>query len=251
MNMELKKRVEELEKENRELKENLAHREDFIHNTFGRYLTDEVLDWVLNSKESNVVGGERREVTMLFTDMRDSTALSESMHSCEFIDMLNHFLSEMTNLINAWNGNILDFVGDAIVAVFGAPKPNEDAARDAVACAVAMQRNMDTVNEWNLSRGYPGISVGIGIHTGEAILGNIGSDIRLKYDMIGRNVNLAARIEGFTKGGQILISEEAYKAAGKKVKINPETDLWVNPKGIQEKIHLYDVIGFGSKIIPQ
>lgn len=251
MSYDLKKKIEDLERENKELKESLAYREEFIHNIIGRYLTDEVLDWILNNKDSSYIGGARREVTMLFTDIRDSTALSEKLHSYEFIDMLNHFLDEMINLINAWNGNILDFVGDAIVVVFGAPKPNEYAARDAVACAVAMQRHMPSINKWNIENGYPEISMGIGIHTGEAILGNIGSDIRIKYDMIGRNVNLASRIEGFTKGGQILISTETYTAAGENVKIDPETDMWVNPKGIQEKIHLYDVIGFGSKIIPQ
>ena len=251
MSKDLEKRIEILERENKELKESLAYREEFIHNIIGRYLTNEVLDWVLNNKDSSYIGGVRREVTMLFTDMRDSTALSEKMYPYEFFDMLNHFLDEMINLINAWNGNILDFVGDAIVVVFGAPKPNECAARDAVACAVAMQRHMTAINEWNIGNKYPEISMGIGIHTGEAILGNIGSDIRIKYDMIGRNVNLASRIEGFTKGGQILISKETYDAAGENVKINPETDIWVNPKGIQGKIHLYEVIGFGSKFITQ
>lgn len=150
---------------------------------------------------------------MLFCDLRNSADMSESMHSSDFLNMLNHFLSMMISLINAWNGNILEFVGDAIVVVFGAPQPNETAARDAVACAVAMQRRMPAVNLWNAERGYPEISMGIGIHTGEAILGNIGSNIRTKYDMIGRNVNLTSRIEGFTKGGQILISPETYEAA--------------------------------------
>lgn len=250
MSSDVDNRIKELEEENRELKEKLAHREEFIHNTVGRYLTEEVLNWILNNKDPHAIGGERKIVTMLFCDLRNSTDMSESMHSSDFLNMLNHFLSVMISLINAWNGNILEFVGDAIVVVFGAPQPNETAARDAVACAVSMQRRMPAVNLWNAERGYPEISMGIGIHTGEAILGNIGSNIRTKYDMIGRNVNLTSRIEGFTKGGQILISPETYEAAGEGVIINPDTDMWVNPKGIQEKIHLYDVTGFGSKYIP-
>ena len=163
--------------------------ETFIRRTFGRYLTDEVLEELLNDSNGLRIGGERREVTILISDIRQSTELSEKMDPVSFFRMLNHYFEEMIEIINAWRGNILDFVGDSIVAVFGAPKPNELSARDATACAVAMQRRMKAVNEWNLSQEYPEISMGIGIHTGEAILGNIGSMTRAKYDMIGRDVN--------------------------------------------------------------
>ena len=197
-----------LEEENARLRETLRQRDEFIRRTMGRYLTDEVLEEILSEGERVKIGGERRVVTILFSDIRGSTRLSECMDAVDFIRMLNHYLEEMIEIVNAWQGNILSFVGDAIVAVFGAPRPNEDAARDAVACAVAMQRRMPAVNAWNREQGFPELSMGIGIHTGEAILGNIGSQTRMKYDMIGRNVNLASRIEGFTRGGQILVSRE-------------------------------------------
>lgn len=217
-----------------------------LKETLGRYLTDEVAEEILSQDGSPKIGGERRVVTMMFTDLRDSTGLSERMDPMDFIRMLNHYLGEMIEIINAWQGNILEFVGDAIVVVFGAPKPNEDSARDAVACAVAMQRRMSVVNEWNAQEGFPPLAMGIGIHTGEAILGNIGSQTRTKYDMIGRNVNLASRIEGYTEGGQILVSDETLQAAGSLAVENEAGRMEVVPKGIRETVQLHDIIGFGK-----
>ncbi len=228
------------------LKEQLRQRDDLIRQTFGRYLTDEVAEEILSHSADLKIGGERRVVTIMFTDLRQSTDLSERMSPMDFITMLNHYLGEMIEIINAWQGNILEFVGDAIVVVFGAPRPNEDSARDAVACAVAMQRRMKAVNEWNEAQGYPPIAMGIGIHTGEAVLGNIGSETRTKYDMIGRNVNLASRIEGFTEGGQILVSDETLAAAGDRVAENEAGRRTVQPKGIHEDVVIHDVIGFGK-----
>ena len=228
------------------LKEQLRQRDDLIRQTFGRYLTDEVAEEILSHSADLKIGGERRVVTIMFTDLRQSTDLSERMAPMDFITMLNHYLGEMIEIINAWQGNILEFVGDAIVVVFGAPRPNEDSARDAVACAVAMQRRMKAVNEWNEAQGYPPIAMGIGIHTGEAVLGNIGSETRTKYDMIGRNVNLASRIEGFTEGGQILVSDETLAAAGDRVAENEAGRRTVQPKGIHEDVVIHDVIGFGK-----
>jgi adenylate cyclase len=243
--------VRDLEEENKTLRETLRQREEFIHRTIGRYLTNEVLEEILDNKNGLRIGGERREVTIMFADLRRSTELSEQMDAVSFIRMLNHYLGEMIEIINAWQGNILEFVGDAVVVVFGAPRPNDFAARDAVACAVAMQRRMDAVNQWNREQGYPQIAMGVGIHTGEAILGNIGSQTRTKYDMIGRNVNLASRIQGFTRGGQILVSDEALSAAGELVRENEQGALRVRPKGILNEIILHDVIGFGRQRVPE
>ena len=132
-----RRRLRELEEENAGLKKRLEQRDEVMRRTLASYLTDEVLEEVLEKDRSVRIGGERRVVTMMFTDIRRSTQLSESMNATDFIEMLNHYLEEMIEIVNAWQGNILSFVGDAIVTVFGAPRPNEDAARDAVACAVA------------------------------------------------------------------------------------------------------------------
>ena len=250
MSEDMEKRLKKAEKEIETLKRQLNDRDEIIRNTFGPYMTDEVLEDVVRRRGQISIGGERCYVSMMFTDLRRSTELSEMMDPLQFIDMLNHYMCEMIDIINAWQGNILDFVGDAIVVVFGAPRKNEQSARDAVACAVSMQRRMDAVNEWNRERGYPDISMGIGIHCGDAILGNIGSQIRRKYDMIGRNVNLASRIEGFSKGGQILVSTEIMESAGDLVVENPEGRRMVQPKGISEEIMIHEVIGYGNRFIP-
>jgi len=242
-------RIQALEAENQSLRDMMDRQKVAIRSILGSYLTDEVLEEILSNREKVTIGGERRVVTMLFSDLRGSTDLSERLSSVDFIRMLNHYLEEMIELINAWQGNILEFVGDEIVVVFGAPRENLTASRNAVACAVAMQRRMDAINEWNRAKGYPDISHGIGIHTGEAILGTIGSSTRAKYDMIGRNVNLAARIQTFTTGGQILISTETLETAGDSVYLNPEGEKWITPKGIRGDVLVHDVVGFGSRFL--
>ena len=251
----LKKQLEKAEEENAEQKQQLATVDklvlDSVREIFGPYMTDEVLEDIVRHKGKVVIGGERRHVTMMFTDRRRSTELSEQMEPLQFIDMLNHYISEMIEIVNSWQGNILDFVGDAIVVVFGAPRINKDSARDAVACAVSMQRRMEAVNAWNRERGYPELAMGIGIHSGSAILGNIGSETRRKYDMIGRNVNLASRIEGYTEGGQILVSSECLRAAGELVHENPDGRRKVRPKGIRKDIMIHEVVGFGKRSLAE
>ena len=241
--------IRELQEENARLREALCQRDVFIRETFGRYLTDEVLDEILSHQDTPAISGERRVVSILFSDLRRSTELSEQMDAADFIRMLNHYFAEMIEIINAWQGNILEFVGDAIVAVFGAPRENEYAARDAAACAVAMQRRMTAINIWNREQGFPEIAMGIGLHTGEAILGSIGSETRMKYDMIGRNVNLASRVQSYTVGGQILATDEFLTAAGDQVKVSEENTLWVTPKGIKGQIRLHSITGFGKQRI--
>ena len=240
-----------LREENQHLRARLSDREAFIRSALGRYLSGEVEEALMKETQSLSIRGELRTVTMMFADLRSSTDLSERMPPMDFIRMLNHFLSEMIEIVNAWRGNILEFVGDSIVAVYGAPRENPDAAEEAVACAVAMQRRIPAVNEWNRREGYPDIRMGIGIHTGEAVLGTIGSSTRSKYDMIGRNVNLAARIEGFAEGGEIRVSSETLAAAGALVRLNPAGEKNVLPKGIHSEIRLYDAVGYGRLLTPR
>lgn len=243
-------RIAALEKENEQLRRSVDSLKGFIRTRMGPYVTYEVLDEIMGHEGNTAIEGERRVVTMMFTDIRQSTELSERMSATDYIKLLNHYFSSMIDIIDAWQGNILGFVGDAIVAVFGAPKPNDDAAFQAVGSAVAMQRRMEAVNAWNNEQGYPSIAMGIGIHTGEAIVGCIGSETRMKYDMIGRNVNLASRIESYTKGGQILVSTATLEAAGSLVVECPKNAQWVSPKGIQGQVQVHDIVGFGSLRIP-
>lgn len=247
---DLKARIEELEQENERLRNALATYDRTMRSTVSPYVTDEVFHEIVRGQTGEMIVGERRVVTMMFTDLRGSTELSEKLSPTDFMSLLNHYLRDMIEIINAWEGNILSFVGDAIVVVYGAPRPNDQAARQAIASAVSMQRRMPYVNDWGAERGFPPLSMGIGIHTGEAILGNVGSEVRMKYDMIGRNVNLASRIEGFTRGGQILVSTETLEAAGPSVVENVEGACWVSPKGIREPVLVHDIIGIGNRLIP-
>ena len=244
-----KKRIELLEQEVESLKRTIAENEKSYRMTMARYVTTEVMEQLASSTDAVVVG-ERREVTMMFTDLRNSTELSEAMEPEAYIRLLNHYLEDMIFIIDGWKGNILEFAGDSIVTVFGAPQENEDAAYGAVYSAVAMQRHMARVNAWNRAEGYPSIQMGIGIHTGTAIVGCIGSETRMKYDVIGRNMNLAARVEGFTAGGQILVTDETLKAAGDDVVVREGGTRLVKPKGMQEMIRVHDVIGVGRLRVP-
>ena len=241
--------MEELEREVEQLRREMAERDRLHSLVLGRYVTSEVMRELSSSKDA-AVSGERREVTMMFTDLRRSTELSETMGPEDYIRLLNHYLKDMILILDSWQGNILEFAGDAIVCVFGVPRENPDAARSAVYSAVAMQRRMEAVNEWNLAQGYPNIQMGIGIHTGEAIVGCIGSEARMKYDVIGRNMNLASRVEGFAAGGQILVTDQTLEAAGAGVVEREEGLKLVRPKGVSDAVRLHDVVGVGGLRVP-
>jgi len=219
----------------------LEVRNRFIRKTFGRYISDEIVEAVLETPGGLKLGGEKRIVTVLMSDLRGFTSLSEEMSAEYVVDMLNVFLEAMTEIILEHHGTINTFIGDAIMVVFGAPQKRNDDAMRAVTCALAMQKKMSDVNKLCLKKGYPQLKMGIGINTGEVVAGNIGSQKRLKYDFIGHNVNIAARIEAYSIGGQILISQNTLKAC--KLKLTVSSQMQVVAKGIKKPILIYDIIG--------
>jgi len=221
------------------LNSELEKRNEFIQKIFGRYLSDEIVNKLLDSRDGLVIGGEKRTVTIMFTDIRGFTSLSESMLPYDLIKMLNNYLEEMILIVQKHKGTILEFIGDAIVAVFGAPLESDSGDLDAVSCAIEMQCAMEKVNVYNTSNGFPDMEMGIGIHTGEAVLGNIGSEKKAKYDIIGKNVNLASRIETYTVGGQILVSQVVKDNLGSALKLRGELEIL--PKGVSAAIKIYDV----------
>ncbi|TGM54821.1 adenylate/guanylate cyclase domain-containing protein [Leptospira biflexa] len=176
-----------------------------------RFLPSQLVSEFYKNKVQLEPGGENKEVTILFSDIRSFTKFSEQRTAEEVVLFLNEYLSRMTDVIFKFNGTIDKFIGDAIMTVFGAPFKNEDDALRAVKTAVEMIRELTKLNQ-KMDLGSDELKVGIGIHTGEAIVGNIGSDRRLDYTVIGDNVNLASRIEGLTKhyGCSILISDTTY-----------------------------------------
>ena len=227
--------------EKNEALEELAKANRFIRKTFGRYLSKDVVDTILESPEGTTLGGEKREVTVVMTDLRGFTATCERLPAEDVVTILNIYLETMTEIALKYQGTINEFIGDSIVIVFGAPIMRKDDAKRAVACAVEMQVAMEEVNRQCAEHDYPNIEQGIGINTGEVIVGNIGSKKRTKYDVIGHNVNLASRIESYTVGGQIFISESTYQACGNILKI--EDHMEVMPKGIKKPITIYEVRG--------
>lgn len=217
-----------------------------MRRTFGRYLTDEVVASLLETPSGQRLGGERRKVTVLIADLRGFSAVSEYLPPEQVVNVLNLFLGTMSDVVTHYQGNINEFLGDGIFVMFGAPIYRPDDSQRAVACAIAMQNAMAAVNDRNRQLGMPLLEMGIGIHTGEVIVGNIGSQRRAKYTVIGRHVNLAARIESYTVGRQILISESTYQDAG-AASIQVEGQMRVEPKGIKEPITLFDVRGIGGR----
>ncbi len=227
-----------------QLNKALEVRNRFIRATFGRYLSDEIVDTILESPEGLSLGGEKRTVTIMMTDLRGFTAISEQLPAESIVGMINIYLEVMTEIILKYDGTIDEFIGDAILVIFGAPVMRDNDAQRAVACAVEMQLAMEEVNERNRKAGYPEIAMGIGINTGDVVVGNIGSRKRTKYGVVGRNVNLTSRIESYTVGGQIFISESTVEACGQILKMDNQME--VMPKGVKQPITIYEIGGISG-----
>lgn len=226
------------------LNDQLEMRNKLISETFGRFLSDDIVKELLDKPGGLTLGGKKRNLTIMMSDIRGFTALSERMDPMELITMLNHYLAEMTEIIQNRKGTIIEFIGDGIFAIFGAPVAYENHAAEAVAAALEMQARMVQVNEWNKERDYPFIEMGIGLNTGEVIVGNIGSEKRTKYGVVGSNVNLAGRIESYTIAGQILISESTADAID--TPLNVAKEIMARPKGVDGSIKLRQITGIGA-----
>jgi len=227
-----------------EMVEGLRQR-DFIRDTFGRYVSPEVAKTLLESPEGLKFGGEKREITVLMSDLRGYTQFAEQGDPAWVMEMLNDYLARMTDIIIAYGGTINEFIGDAIFAVYGAPIPHRDHTERAAASALAMQRAMAEINRAHAERGRPRFEMGIGINTGEAVVGNIGSEQRAKYAIVGAAVNLAARVEGCTVGGQIFLSPNAYEQIRELVEVAAPVPVEV--KGIAEPLLLYELRGIDGQ----
>ena len=223
----------------------LAHGANQIRQTFGRYLSDQVVSNLLEDPDNLKLGGENRVITILTSDLRGFTALSEQLRPEQVVEVLNLYLGFMSDVVNQYQGTIDEFMGDGILILFGAPNMQPDAADRAVACAIAMQAIMPQVNQVMRDRGYPEQEMGIGINTGEVVVGNIGSERRTKYSVIGSAVNLAFRIESYTTGGQILISDDTRQHVKNPLTLQGATEVY--PKGIKRPITIHDVTGIGGE----
>jgi len=217
----------------------LSIRNAFIRRMFGRYVSDDIVDSLLEQPDGVEFAGERRIVTILTSDLRGFSLLAEALDPLELVWLLNTYLGAMADEIHEFGGTVDEFVGDAVLAFFGAPVKAGDDAERAVACARAMQSAMIEINREIRERGLPEISMGIGIATGEVVVGSVGSERRSKYTAVGSTVNLAARIESFTLGGEIWICDTTHArvAHGAPIELLRE----VHPKGFERPLRIHRV----------
>jgi class 3 adenylate cyclase len=212
-----------------------------IKESFGKYVSQEIRDEILAGRVP--LDGEMKRVTMLFSDLRNFTPLVEFTHPKQVVTIINQYFSEMTEAINQNRGLVLHFVGDAIVAVFGAPVSYDDHPDTAVAAALEMRRRTLLLNESLRKQGFDPLNHGIGIHTGAVLAGNIGSKERASYTLIGDAMNLTSRIEGLTKEFlcDIILSQTTYNLlTGNFLTKNLSS---VKVKGKKQEIMIYQLLG--------
>jgi PAS domain S-box-containing protein len=219
-------------------------RKVFVLETFGSYLSDEVVSEILESPGGINLGGELREITILVSDLRGFTRITESMNSSDLLLLLNRYLERMTDIILHYSGTIDEFTGDGILVFFGAPRTFADHARRAVLCAIEMQNVMDEFNRESLNLGLPELKMGIGINSGELVVGNIGSQRRKKYGAVGSAINVAFRVQALTAGGEIFVTESVYQQVASEVVAGPERQAQL--KGIEGTVKLYKVLGISG-----
>ena len=217
---------------------------DKLRTTFGKYMTRSVMDHLMKGEVE--LGGEELTVTVLFTDIRGFTTISESMKAQDLVALLNEYFTAMVAIVMEENGVVDKYIGDAIMAVFGAPVPAADDARNAVRAAVRMRRALGDLNVKLKAKGKPEIQTGIGLHTGVVVAGNIGSEARMEYTVIGDTVNLASRLEGKTKdlGVGIVISEDTKALLGDEFETRPLSEITV--KGRAQPVMTYEVVGLAK-----
>ncbi len=214
---------------------------DYIKDTFGRYVDPEVARELLSRPEAALLGGERRFVAILFADLREFTPLAESLSPEATINLINRFFSRMVEAIRIHKGIIVDFFGDGLLAFFE-PLAGEELGQcvdRGRRCAVEMQAAMQELNLAGERLGYPPLQLGIGLHAGTAVVGNIGSQTRAKYGIVGSSVNLTHRIQAQAQGGEVVLSAEAYE------RITPPPPLQrkfqVELKGVKGVMTLYAI----------
>jgi len=214
---------------------------DFIANTFGRYVDQGIAKELLKRPEASRLGGEKRAVAILMSDIRGFTPLSETLAPEEIIRFLNRYFSRLIQVIHAHQGIIVDFFGDAVLVFFDPfDEPVSPMIKKAVQCAFTMQKSMTDFNREMISENLPSLQMGIGIHTGEVIVGNIGSETRAKYGIVGSPVNLTQRIQSTAQEGEVVISDSVYNHVPGDVRIKRKFRIML--KGVQHETTLYGVI---------
>lgn len=213
-----------------------------IKNAMGKYLSQDIMKNVVQNIDDIKLGGKKATVTVLFADIRGFTSMSEKMTAEEVSVILNEYFSEIEPIITKYNGVINKFIGDAVMAIFGEPIQDMNHPQNAVKCACAMLKKVEQLQDKWLFEGKPKIEIGIGINTGEAFVGNIGSEKRLEYTVIGDTVNLASRIESYNKvyKTNLLISSSTYSYVSEITDVIKIADVTI--RGKAKKMDIYEVL---------
>jgi len=212
-----------------------------LKHIFQRYVSPQVVNLIINSSDKPALGGERKKMTVLFSDIRNFTPMSEKLKPEEVVNVLNEYFTSMAEIIFQYDGTIDKFIGDCIMAFWGAPIYHRDDALRAVKAALGMKKKLQELQKKWEKEGKPPIAVGIGINTGEVVVGNIGSPERMEYTTIGDEVNLASRLQSIAKEGQIFISNSTYREVCEEIEAKEITPVKV--KGKSEPVILYEVTG--------
>jgi len=227
------------------LSEDAKRRNKLLLNLFGRYVTEDVVRNLVSSPKGSKIGGELAEVTLLFANIRGFSKVTERLSPEHVLTVLNNYYDVMIEVVNKFKGTIDKLMGDEMLVTFGVPKTRSGDAERALACALSMQLAMHEVNERNQAQRLPELQLGIGVNTGEVMVGNVGSDKHASFSVIGKEVSLTASIEAHAKGGEILISEATFMGGEFQVLTNGKQEL--RPKGFSHGIMVYRLTGMDGK----
>jgi len=213
-----------------------------IKSAMGKYISHDVMQKVVKDIDTLKLGGKRANVTVLFADIRGFTSMSENMSAEEVSVILNDYFTEIEPIISKYNGVINKFIGDAVMAIFGEPIQDKNHALNAVMCANEMLLKVDELQKKWLAQGKPKIEIGVGINTGDAFVGNIGTETRLEYTVIGDMVNLASRIESYNKvyKTRFLISSTTYEKVRNILDVIKISEVTI--RGKAKKLDIYEVL---------
>lgn len=215
----------------------------YIRSTFSKFVAKDIVNELLENPESLKLGGEKKELTVFFSDIRGFTTMSESLSPENLVHLLNEYLSTMTDLVIAYRGTIDKYMGDAIMAFWGAPVKNEDHAYFACITALVQLEELKKLQDRWAEQGYPIIDIGIGLNSGDAVVGNMGSSHRMDYTVMGDTINLGSRLEGTNKqyGTRIIISEFTYAKVKDRIYARELDDIRV--KGKNEPVKIFELLG--------
>ena len=213
---------------------------ELLKGAFSRYVSSEVMNEVLNDPTKLSLHGKRVRATMLFTDIRGFTAMSETMQPEEVVAVINEYLTVQTDKVFKWKGVLDKFVGDCVMAVYGVPMPKDDDSYRAVRTAMDIRESVDKLNVIRKRVGQITVGLGIGVNTGDVVSGNMGSPQKMDYTVIGDNVNLAARLEANAPAGRVYVSESTYLETKDRIEFKELDAIMV--KGKKEPVRVFEPI---------